>query len=104
MTNFKKIAATTIAALSAVTLLGPAPEAKANIYNSPLVRDAMQNMYGYSAPAQSQRPLTLGELQHFCSGYSGPGYVYKNGSCWKNGGGSVVNKDFARRWLTNQGY
>ena len=56
-----------------------------------------------TAPSTSQRPLTLSELQHFCSGYF-PGTTYRNGSCIKNGGGSVVDKDFARRWLTSQGY
>ena len=52
----------------------------------------------------SQRPLTRSELQHFCDGYLN-GYNYRNGSCWNNAGGGVsVNQEFARRWLTNQGY
>ena len=104
MTTLQKFAATTLAALSAVTLLGPAPEAKANIYNSPLVRDYYKKHYGYAPPVQSQRNLTRAELQHYCSGYSGPGYVYQNGSCMKNGGGWVVDKESARRWLKSQGY
>ena len=75
------------------------------------IRDAREVMnvfnmlggIGASNPSTSQRKLTLSELQHFCSGYY-PGTTYRNKSCWRNGGGVVVDQDFARRWLNQQGY
>ena len=88
----RKLAALSTAALSTIALFGSVLEVKAQ----PL-------FFGGNSSA-SQRPLTRSELQHFCDGYLN-GYNYRNGSCWNNAGGGVsVNQEFARRWLTNQGY